>query len=316
MSAEAIPLETTRPDPRTYFGGGDAAAILELHPYRTAEDVIREKLGMTEPRSASFRMQRGAQLEPLLADWYAAEHADRRDLLTYPGAFVRHPQHAFLGGHPDALLALGNGSWRLVEFKWTTRYGHYGAAGTNEVPDDVYCQVEHYAMILREGIVLDGEAHVVADMGEEEPRLYKIPLVAHNLDYLRDREVEAWEQYVEGRILPPPGNAAQARARWPHETQPVAHATSANIDDHARLVQLQRQAKAVEVEIDMLKLKLMRTMQECGTLMDGRHILARWTAYTSRHLDVSKLKKELPAVYEQYSVEKPTRKFLVKERST
>lgn len=303
-----------RPDHRTYFGGGDAAAILGLHPWRTPEDVISEKLGLREPKSASYRMRRGQHVEPLLAQWYGETHADRPDRLSYPGEFVRHPQHEFLGGHPDALVQLPDGSYRLVELKLTARRGDYGLAETDAVPNDTYCQVQHYAAILRELVPLDAEAHVVADLGDDEPVLYRLPLDPYSLDFLRDREIEAWETWVEGKILPPPHNPAEARARWPHEKRPVAHATTANVEDHELLLRHMKASKKLETEIDMLKLKLMRSMAECGALMDGTATLATWRDAMSSHLDVKRLKEEQPAIYAQYLASKPTRRFSVKER--
>ena len=311
----AIPFK--RPDHRTYLGGYDAGAILNIHRFRTGEQVVLEKLGKSEPKDTTYRMDRGSTLEPLMVKWYT-EHSGAT--VTYPVEFIRHPKHEFLGGHPDA-LALGNGTGRLrlVECKLTTRRSEYGAEGTDEVPDDVYCQVQHYAMLLREalapsGVDLDPIAHVVADLGDEQPKVFELPMVDEQLDFLRDAEVEFWNDFVAQGKLPPPANAAEARARWPRETMPVAHATDANVIDHAEVLRLQAEIKSTKTSLEEAKLRIMRSMAECGTLMLDDEILARWSHVSSNRFDARAFRQANPELAEQYMKASETRRFTLKER--
>ena len=82
---------------RSGIGGSDAGAILGVDPWRDAADVYAEKLGVAEEREQTGPMLAGVELEPLIADKYAAKTGRR----VKRKKMVRHPELGWLIGNID-----------------------------------------------------------------------------------------------------------------------------------------------------------------------------------------------------------------------
>jgi len=274
-----------RPDPRTYLGGGDAAAICGINPYKTPEDVVREKLGDKDQPTQTYRMKKGLHLESLIRKWYHDQTGGNLDAIK----FIRHPKHENLGGHPDCILSIG-AKTQLWEIKTTNDWNLYK---DGNIPEWHEAQVKHYAMLMREHVDLYPEAGIIVDRGKAEPEIFTLPLDWKKLDALRDQELAFWTAYVETRVLPDPSNIAEALARWPENTEEILDCTDPQVvAELGEYHSLQEQIKERKGKVDEIKLLLQRRMGDAGTLTYKGKSVCSWKTHERAALSVTELKAD------------------------
>lgn len=114
----------------------DMAAILGVHPYRSAIDVWRAKVQPQPGETGALENERtkwGVILEPIIRADYAERHGVT---IQVPGT-LQHEEHAWMLATPDGLVYRDRAEpERGHEIKChTIRLRHlYGAPGTDEVP--------------------------------------------------------------------------------------------------------------------------------------------------------------------------------------
>lgn len=138
-------------DRSAYLGGPDMAAILGKHPYLSALQVYANKLGLSEPFTGNEFTWLGSALEPALRKWYREEILEG-EFESSGEIFLRHPEHAFLGGHPDDILLSKGGELHhmleikvVVSRKVKATWG--GMPFTDQIPAYHLIQVAYYLML-------------------------------------------------------------------------------------------------------------------------------------------------------------------------
>jgi len=125
-----------------YIGATDLAAILGMHPYRSALLVYQDKLGLGDPEPMSAAMKRGIKMESYVAEFYAEDaNVELRKAPTY-----RHLEKPHIGVNPDYEALASDGSIdHLVEMKTHNVFmaKGYGPAGTDEVPEHEVIQCQY-----------------------------------------------------------------------------------------------------------------------------------------------------------------------------
>lgn len=179
---------------RRGIGGSDAAAILGVHPYKTAFGVWLEKSGHAKEPLQTKEMYWGIANEEAIARRYT-EATGRK--VWSPDQVMVHPEHPFIIGTPDRLVI---GEKRGVEIKTAGAFvaHRWGAEGTDEIPREYIVQCAHY-MAVTQFPVWD----VVVLIGGNDDRLY---CVRRDLDFeatLIDRIKSWWERYIVGGEKPP-----------------------------------------------------------------------------------------------------------------
>jgi hypothetical protein len=141
---------------QTGLGGSDIAAILGLHPWKSAHTVYCEKLGLTEPIVENDAMWLGTVIEPELRKRYAETTGYQ---IQASGRMKRHsnPLYDFAMCHPDGYIDANEKGRGLVECKYsglprvdTEAAWHdldpdkkamsWGPAGTDFIPQFYLCQ--------------------------------------------------------------------------------------------------------------------------------------------------------------------------------
>ncbi len=116
------------------IGASEAAAALGLSRWESRYGLWARKCGLTPPVEPSLPMLLGTFLEPFIADLYTAQTGES---VRRVNRLLRSKEHPFLLASLDRRRADG----RVVEMKWSARADGYGEPGTDEVPDEVLCQV-------------------------------------------------------------------------------------------------------------------------------------------------------------------------------
>lgn len=129
-------------DNRT-IGGTDIAAIVGIHPYKSAVQVWLEKTGRAEPPDLSDnqKVRWGSKLEPLVAQEY--EEQTGRKLFKPDPEQIFHPEIEWYSGSPDLIL---NDMSGLVEIKTTDKTQRHRFA--ERVPDYAFVQGVWYARLV------------------------------------------------------------------------------------------------------------------------------------------------------------------------
>ena len=93
-------------DRRGRITASEVGAILQLSPYRTAEDVmrsmVRQWFGAEKEFSGNVATRYGKKMEPVAIAAYAEKYGP-----VEKGEFVIHPLHDWLGATPDGFTILG-----------------------------------------------------------------------------------------------------------------------------------------------------------------------------------------------------------------
>lgn len=130
-------------------GGSDQAILIGASPWMTAAELYYLKRGELERDPGDPLLSwLGHQVEPILAQWYELETGWR---CRNPGGTVRHRDVDWMIAHPDRLPVVprGSGDRRGLELKMRVQATGWGPSGSDEIPDDVMLQVQHYMEVTR-----------------------------------------------------------------------------------------------------------------------------------------------------------------------
>lgn len=237
----------------------DISAILGLNPYRTPRDVYEEKLGLAPDERENEAMLWGSLIEPLIAK----EAAKVLNVEPVKAEFCRHAQHPYFGATPDYLI----GQDAVLECKcagvWAGQ--HFGAAGTDEVPDQYLCQVTWQCFVTGRPkwqlwVLLGG--NTLRDYcGIADPEL------------MRRMEFHArkfWNEYIVAQHPPPlTGHAPdtdRVKAAAPLDTGAVVRATY-EIEEEAHCLEaLTAQLAELETRAEGCRNRIKEFMAEASIL--------------------------------------------------
>lgn len=197
---------------RTRIGGSDAAAILGMNPYKTNQELWREKVEQTEPEDISEKpyVKYGTQAEMHLRGLfrldfpeYSVDYVDNNMFTNdkYPWA------HASL----DGWLTDQNGRKGILEIKTTNILQSMQKEKWNKrIPDNYYIQVLHYLMVTEfDFAILKAQLKTEFEgIPYLQTRHYFIERsdVEEDIRFLESAEREFWQHVIEKKepalILP------------------------------------------------------------------------------------------------------------------
>lgn len=189
------------------LGGSDSPIVLGLSARMSARELYHVKRGELAPRDPEDDTAWiGHEIEPLL--WRRYQHETGRK--TRPvRSTLRHPDLPYILGHPDRLVGARSSrrlAVRILELKSRRNTEGWGKANTDNVPQDVIVQVEHYL-----GITGIDVADVQVIFGGIEFRRYEVGRDQNLIDHIFGRCGEFWNRVQESR--PPAPD-------WEHGTTP------------------------------------------------------------------------------------------------
>jgi len=232
-SAEKFDRGAWLEERRKGIGGSDAATILGLSPYEenTPLSLWLDKTGQAFEKKSSIPMRLGSFLEAFVRELYE-EHTGRP--VIRPSGIIKSTEYPFMLASLD-----GHG----VEFKTASAFSahRWGVAPDGEIPDEYYCQVQHYMAVTSAS-----EWDVAVLIGNNDFRIYKVMRDNDFIKMLIEKEKAFWE-LIESKTPPPMDGSSTAREylaqRFPKDTLPAREA------DHTETM-LAIELKAVEAKID------------------------------------------------------------------
>lgn len=196
-------------DRRTGIGGSDIAAILGISPWSTPRDVWASKLGKIEEKAETPAMYWGNVLEDVVAKEFSKRTGYK---IQKHNRIVRHEKHPFLIANIDRLVitdpkkkpSTKDGkivTKALLECKTVSQYAkdEWGEDGTAEIPEYYKTQCHWYMLVTGADVV-----YLAALIGGNDFRIYVIKRNETICNYLMNKGIEFWNNYVVTSIMPPP----------------------------------------------------------------------------------------------------------------
>ena len=290
---------------RSGIGGSDVAPILGMSKWRTAYDVWLSKTSETpEEDRTTMPMLLGNVLEPEVLRLYEQQTgvSVRRSRVLH-----KHATHGELIANVDA-----TSKGRIIEAKTARSRDGWGDAGSDDVPEAYWLQVQHYLYVCQKPLA----DVAVMFLCDEIPAVsvYQVP-VAPEYEDIAAELVEWWQRYVEGTEVPAPVTSDECSRVW---RQSRLGSTIAATGDVMACVDRLKAAKAhvktIEEEIDHLETELKTRMVDAEAIVgpSGKPVVT-WKTSSSERVDVKKVREVLPAdLVAQCVVVSESRRFLVK----
>lgn len=313
---------------RKGLGGSDAAAVLNISPFRTARDLYYDKLGIVtaDDQANWVALEVGNLLEPLVARIFA----EKTRLKPYQRkCMFQHPHYPWMLADLDYLVDLPDGTTAILEIK-TTNYNakdKWWYNGKEIVPIYYETQGRHYMAVMNLNRV-----YYCCLYGNNEDEAI-IRRIDRDMDYemeLIALEQDFWENNVLAKLPPPywedDGDLileSLRRILGPSDADapPVVfdQMQSARV---TRFLELQKEKRMydadsnrVEEEMNRLKAMIVADMgKSCSAkAVDGTIVSWKTSRTPKMHKDeLDRLKIAHPDIYTEYVSFSESRRFNVK----
>lgn len=163
---------------KNYLGASDAPVVMGISPWRTPYQLWRDKVGLGEPQTMSFAMQRGVDMEQAARDWFEK----KTGIKIYPQV-VLHQEIPYLMASIDGM---SEDLKTVVEIKCPGKQDHL-VAKNGQVPAKYYPQLQHQIEVCkikslyylsfdgRDGVLLHVERDdkYIQDLLEQEQQFWE-----------------------------------------------------------------------------------------------------------------------------------------------
>lgn len=313
---------------RKGLGGSDAAAVLNISPFRTARDLYYDKLGIitADDQENWVALEVGNLLEPLVARIFA----EKTKLKIYQRkCMFQHPHYPWMLADLDYLVELPDGTTAILEIK-TTNYNakdKWWYNGEEIVPVYYETQGRHYMAVMN----LDRVYYCCLYGNNEDEAI--IRRIDRDMDYemeLIALEQDFWENHVIAKCPPPyledDGDLileSLHRTLGPAsvDTPPVVFnkMQSARV---TRFLELQEEkslhdadAKAVEAKMKRLKALIVADLGTNSSAVSEDGCTITWNPVRKSGVSkegLERLKVVYPDIYEEYVTISESRRFNIK----
>lgn len=294
-------------DRRTFIGGSDAPVIIGLSAWKSPYELYLEKTGQAPQPDLSEveRVQWGILLEDVVAKEFARRQGVKIQRVNKRQVSKKYP---WMVAQIDRRI-IGGG---ILEVKTTdiSQSTQWGLEDTEEIPPTYYVQVQHQLMVTEQEF-----AQVAVLIGGNRMKIYTIKRNDEYIALLAEAEKVFWYR-VQTRTPPEPIDPDEAALRWASTKSAPVEGTPIHGALAAEYLAINNQIKELEARQDAIKLELQNVLQDIGdTLTVGGKPVATWKEQTSKRLDITTLKAELPEIAEKYTKENTSRVFRVLNRA-
>lgn len=263
-------------DRSDFIGSSDAAAVLNISPWKSPFRLYQEKIGafVEEVTPAKRRLfSRGHRWEPVVVEMLVDELLYRgHDVqIIDRNARYQDPEFPFLACELDLELLI-DGEEHNAEIKTVSPFAAkaWGEQDTDEIPLYYAAQVMHGLMVKPRK-----RAIVAALIGVDDLRLHQIERDEETIAAIRAKEVEFWRR-VQERDAPEPTTADDVKWLYARDGGIVMEAE----EELVRLCEEIRQgkdiAKQCDARIETLSTRLKCAMGHASTLVYQGQRLATW----------------------------------------
>ena len=290
------------------IGGSDAGAVCGLNPYVSALDVYYDKTNdaVTEDRD-NESMRLGRDLEDYVAKRFCEETGFK---VRRSNRMYQHEEYPFMLADVDRLIVGSEEGLVGLECKTASPFSA-GKWKDGNIPAHYLAQCYHYMAVL------GAKAWYIAVLiyGQE----FKWIRLERDEEIIADLiriEKTFWEEHVKKGILPEPdGSEAAGNFINRYFSESKEELSIALKDDVSEKL---RRRQELEEQIGVLGKEKQKIEQEVKLYLgeaesaENERFFVSWKNIASSRIDAKKLKEEMPEVYEKFSREVTSRRFLVK----
>ena len=317
---------------RKGIGGSDAAAVLNISPFRTARDLYYDKRGIVAPVENEdnwVQLEVGNLLEPLVARIFGK----KTGLKVYQRkAMFYHPQYTWMLADLDYLVDLPDGKPAILEIK-TTNYNareNWWYNGQEIVPIYYDTQGRHYMCVMN----ID-RVYYCCLYGNSEDDVI-IRMLDRDMDYeneLVTLEDIFWHENVLAENPPPYTEdedlIMDSLRRWLGPSEKDAPPVQFSLSQYQlirRYEELQEKkkrfdsdAKKIDAELGRVKAQIIAAMgTSCSAIYETGEGGYKVTYNPVRKPGISKenlirLKAVHPDIYDEYVTTQVSRRFSIKQ---
>lgn len=288
------------------IGGSDVSAIIGQSKYKCSYDIYNEKLYGSDFKGNRFT-RFGHKLEPVVAECFAEEHKEF-EVLEFEKTFKKGHSLANI----DRLLYnKETQEYGVLECKTTSAYNYKEWEG-NEVPQEYYCQVQHYLAVT--GLKF---AYICCIIGGNDYREFYIEKVEEECEFLLNACEKFWNEHIETEI-PPTADGTSAYEKYQKERATKIETMDViDLDDNEsvslekELDELEIQIQKLEKEKNILKQKIIDKVILSGfkkARIGNKKV--NWVTKVTTTLDKKKLSEVIDIT--QYETKKETGYFVIK----
>lgn len=260
-SAKEMTREEWLESRRKGIGGSDCAAILGVNQYKGALGVFIDK---TEGSTfeGNIHTEFGNWMEPHIREEFPKrfKRVEGIDINVYEYPYVlQHPAKEHYIANIDGIVEHPEFGTGIIEIK-TASEMQWKKWLDDEVPDEYYCQVQHYLNVT--GLEY---AYIVALVGKR--LLWKhIPRSSEFIALMEAKLDEFWFSYIVPRVAPPPqgveGDTDMLKALYAHESAGTLVELPGMMDQYLHYKDVDRQIKELEQEREAFRQRVMQEMGE------------------------------------------------------
>lgn len=282
-------------------GGSDVAPLLGLSPWKSEYELWCEKSGLIEPEDISDKpaVLWGTLLESVIRDRFSQLHPEY-DVMK-PTEMYRSSNRPWAQANLDGELTSEDGSKGVLEIKTSGFFGSH--AWDDGVPVWYMCQVAHYMSVTGYAF-----AYVAVLIGGQDYREFRVDRDKGDIAYVNRKVDEFWSRVVSGDE--PDISASQAsgdvarclfeRHRDPHGGYVQLGSIPEAVSDYMAARELYKRAKD---NMDAYAAQVKRMIGDSeGVEYPGGKV--RWVRTARKSFSSSKLKKERPDIYSEFTDEK------------
>jgi predicted phage-related endonuclease len=256
-----------------------------------------EKRGESEPIAQTAPMYWGTKLQAPILDAFAVQHPEpmARDV------FLRSAEYPFMLGNLDAQL-----SNAVVEAKTARNAEGWGEDGSAEAPVDYVVQAHHYMIVAKLRL-----AYLPVLIAGSDFRIIRLPFDDELGAMIVEANRKLWAQ-IQAATPPEPKTLADVNAFYRHSRSAPVEATDTVAAAVRQLQSLRALESQIRGDIDKEEATIKTFLAERDTLTYRGKTLATWREQTTTRLDSKALKAQAPDVWEAFSTESSSRRFLLK----
>ena len=194
----------------------------------------------------------------------------------------------------------------VLEIKTSMSRKDWGEEDTDNIPTMYLLQCAHYAIVMNASKV-----YIYASIAGAFPKRF----IYNRDEKLEERMIQIEKDFWHNHVLKeiPPTNKIvpqPTKTQVEKKMSTTLKATQEQEDLIKTIIEAKKRCQQEEELIKSVKEQLLETIPDNTTLIDSAsQKLVHWTTFKRRSFDSSNFKKQQPDLYEQYMVEKETKRL-------
>lgn len=189
------------------IGGSEASSVISANPYKTNQELFKEKKGLTKAEDISDKpaVRYGKESEEFIRRIYQLDTQDKYYVNYLDNVSLVNRQNPFMLYSPDGLLEeIGTGRKGILEIKTTTiLMSKQSESWKDNIPQNYYIQVLHGLNVTGFDFV-ELRALLKYNDGYSALKTYHIERkdVLEDLEYLQQEIINFWNNNILKNIEP------------------------------------------------------------------------------------------------------------------